>query len=131
MTIRVDHTVAPQISRDANQKLRLFFPDLSSEAISIDQFETAANSVLSVGPSAAQALTFGDVVDVRGLYLEVNQDCNLKLNGAVDAIPVKLAPNASKAKVFIEADINQIQVENLNATEVLSGVYVLWGDPTS
>jgi hypothetical protein len=129
MTIRVDHTVAPQISRDTNQKLRLFFPDLASEAVSIDQFETAANSVLSLAPLAVEALGFGDITDVRGMYLEVNQNCSLKLNGAVDAIPVKLAPNASKAKVFLEADINQIQVENLSTTEVLSGVYVLWGDP--
>lgn len=129
MTIRVDHTVAPQISRDSNQKLRLFFPDLSSEAVSIDQFQTAANSVLSLAPSAVEALGFGDITDVRGFYLEVNQDCNLKLNGAVDAIPIKLAPNATVAKVFLEADITQIQLENLNTTEVLSGVYVLWGDP--
>jgi hypothetical protein len=131
MTIRVDHTVAPQISRDTNQKLRLFFPDLNSEGISIDQFETAANSVLSLAASAVESLTFGDVVDVRGFYLEVNQDCYLRLNGSVDNIPVKLAPNASKAKVFIEADINQIQIQNLSTTEQLSGVYVLWGDPTA
>lgn len=130
MTIRVDHTVAPQISRDSNQKLKLFFPDLSSEAVSIDQFETAANSVLSLAASAVESLTFGDVVDVRGLYLEVNQDCYLRLNGSVDNIPVKLAPNASVAKVFLEADITEIQIQNLSTTDLLTGVYVLWGDPT-
>jgi hypothetical protein len=129
MTIRVDHTVAPQISRDTDQKLRLFFPDLASEAVSIDQFETAASSVLSLAPSAVEALGFGDIVDVRGMYVEVNQDCDMKINGAVDAIPIKLAPNASKAKVFLEADITQIQIENKSTTEVLSGVYALWGDP--
>jgi hypothetical protein len=130
MPIRVDHTVAPQISRDSNQKQKLFFPDLNSEAVSIDTFETAANSVLSLAPSAVESLTFGDVVDVRGLYLEVNQDCYLRLNGSVDNLPLKLGPNASKAKVFLEADITEIQIQNLSTTEQLSGVYVLWGDPS-
>lgn len=129
MAIRVDHTVAPQISRDTNQKLRLFFPDLNSEAVSIDQFEAAANSVLSLAASAVESLSFGDVVDVRGLYIEVNQDCYLRLNGSIDNIPVKLAPNASTAKVFLEADITEVQVQNLSTTAILSGVYVLWGDP--
>lgn len=129
MAIRVDHTVAPQISRDTNQKLRLFFPDLASEAVSIDQFTGAANSVLSLAPSAVEAVSFGDVVDVRGFYLEVNQDCYLRLNGSIDNIPVMLAPNASKAKVFVEADITQIEIQNISTTETLTGVYVLWGDP--
>lgn len=129
MAIRVDHTVAPQISRDTAQKLRLFFPDLASEAVSSDQFATAANSVLSLDPSAVEVLGFGDVVDVRGFYLEVTQDCYLRVNGSVDNIPVKLAPNGSKAKVFLEADITEIQIQNLSTTELLTGVYVVWGDP--
>lgn len=129
MAIRVDHTVAPQISRDTAQKLKLFFPDLASEAVSTDQFETEAHSVLSLDPSAVESLSFGDVTLKRGLYLEVNQDCYLRLNGSVDNIPVRLAPNGNKAKVFLEAEITEVQIQNLSTTESLTGVYVVWGDP--
>lgn len=129
MAIRVDHTVAPQISRDTAQKLRLFFPDLSSEAVSIDQFAGAATSVLSLAASAVETISFGDVTDVRGFYLEVNGDCYLRVNGSVDNIPITLAPNASVAKVFLEVDITEIQIQNISTTELLTGVYCLWGDP--
>lgn len=129
MALRVDHTVAPQISRDTSQNLRLFFPDLTSEAVSHATFDGACSSVLSIAASGTESLSFGDVTDVRGLYIEVDQDCNLRLNGSTDDIPIKLAPNGSVAKVFLEADINQVTIENLSASALLTGVYCMWGDP--
>lgn len=129
MPIRVDHTVAPQISRDTAQKQKLFFPDLANEAVRCDSFQRASNSVLSIATSDTEALSLGDVTDARGLYLEVNVDCYVRINGGIENIPVKLAPSASIAKLFLEADLNAVEVENLSADTVLQGAYCFWGDP--
>jgi len=131
MAIRVDHTVAPQISRDSAQKQHIYFPDLNVEAVSTSAFTKALSGVLSVAVSSADILSFGDIDDVRGLYLEVDQACTIKLNGGVESIPIQPAPTGTKAKFFLEGTVTGIEVTNPSATTVLSGVWVVWGDPTS
>jgi len=130
MAIRVDHTVTPQISRDSDQKQKLYFPETAQEAVSLDVFERAANSVLEIAASGVESLGFGDVADVRGFYLEVDQDCYVRINGSLDNIPLKLPSTTGTAKLFMEADLNAVVIQNLSSTAVLSGVYVVWGDPT-
>lgn len=130
MPIRVDHTVTPQISRDTAQKQKLFFPDIGEEAVSHATFEKSSNNILSLDASAVESLSFGDVDDVRGLYLEVSGDCYLRINGSTDNIPVKLPPSGTRAKVFLEADVTAVEVQNLSTTDALTGVYCVWGDPT-
>lgn len=130
MSIRVDHTVAPQISRDTNQKQKLFFPDLAEELVSHSTFDKASSSVLALVASGVESLSFGDVTDVRGIYLEVDGDCYVRINGSFDNIPLKLAPSATRAKLFLEVDLNAIVIQNLSAEDALTGAYAVWGDPT-
>jgi len=66
---------------------------------------------------------------VRGLYLEVDKDAKVRLNGATDAIQLRVADGAACAKLFLEGEITEVTVEN-PTEDALSGVYVCWGDPT-
>jgi hypothetical protein len=108
----------------------MFFPDLASEAVSHATFDKSSSGDLAIDASGVESLNFGDVLDVRGLYLEVSGNCYLRLNGSVDNIPVTLAPDAMKAKVFLEVDITSVIIQNTSSTEALTGVYCVWGDPT-
>jgi len=40
------------------------------------------------------------------------------------------AGEGSPAKLFLEANISEVQIENISADTALTGVYVFWGDPT-
>jgi hypothetical protein len=131
MAIRVKHTVVARTSRDTDFKLAMFNPDVDQLEIITDDFDKAANSNLAVPVSTKESLSFGDVDDVRGIMLEVSAACKLYINGSTDAIDMVLSgATSAPAKFFLEASISQIEVENESADTVLTGVYVIWGDPT-
>jgi hypothetical protein len=124
--MRVKHTVQVQISQDADQKRKLYSDDATSAQTDTSGYTMQSNSLLSVEPSGLENLAFGDVTLVRGLYLEVDKEALVRVNGAADPVQLRIADGATKAKLLVEAEITQVTVENPSA-DVLSGVYVVWG----
>lgn len=131
MPIRVKHTVLIQISRDTEGQRKLFWGDEVSDQAVIDSLEKSAGSMLAVEPSAIESLTFGDVADVRGFYLEVNGPCLVRLDGGIQSLTLAPAPDALTAKMFFEGPITGLEVQNTSTTDALAGLYVVWGDPTA
>jgi len=128
--MRLRHTVRVQAALDTQMKRALFNDDATLSQVQTDTFTKQANSVLSIPAASIESLSFGDVTLVKGLYLEVDQDALVRINGSTDAIQLRKASGVAKAKLFLEADINQVTVENPVADAALTGVYVIWGDPT-
>ena len=130
MGIRVKHTVAVRTARDTDFKKPMWNPDPTLEEVVTDAFEKQSNGNFSIAASGTENIPFGDVAAVKGIYLEVTAACNVRLNGSLDDIV--LTPNASGAvaKLFLEAVISQVTVENTDGSAALEGVYVIWGDPT-
>ena len=127
MPIRVKHNVLVQISRDTDEKKKTFYPD--TNAVQIDTFEKQANGDLSIAAGDTDQLSFGDVVDVRGIYLELSGDALVRINSGTENIPLTLAPSGTKAQLFLEANLSAVEIENQGA-EAITGVYCVWGDPT-
>lgn len=134
MPIRVQHIVALQISRDTDGNQKLFYPETSEETLILDGFDGAAPMTLSVAAGATESISFGDVTAVKGLYVEVDRDCNLRVNGSSDNIPLvvpaAVTAGGARAKAFLEATITEAEIENLDGSTALTGVSVVWGDPT-
>lgn len=136
MAIRVKHNVLVQISRDTAEKDKAFFPE--TKLVTVDGWDRQSNSELNIAGGANENLSMGDVDAVRGIYLEVNRDADVVLNGGSDTIELRLPPGATqggtgandKAALFLNANISQVNVTNTDATNALQGVYVVWGDPT-
>lgn len=130
MTIRVDHSILLDITRDTGQKRCLFGEDADEAQRILDQNDAQSSNTLAIPASTTETLSFGDVGAPAGLYLEVNQAVNVYLNGSAD--PIALVPqvatnrNDQVAKLFLEATITQVDVENTNLTE-MTGVYAVWG----
>lgn len=131
MTIRVSHTVAVRTSRDTEYKQAMWNPDVTLAEEVLDGFEKQANGNFSIPASSTEAIPFGDVDLVRGMYLETDLECSVRLNGSLDAIELKPAEAGVPAKLFLEAVINQVTIENPSTTTALTGVFVFWGDPTA
>lgn len=131
MAIRMTHNLLVRFSNDTAGKQKLVWPD--SNEVTSDGFDQQVTSNLQVAASASQALTFGDVAAVKGIYIEVNQDCLLTINGG-SAIQLRRHPGANlttdMARFFIEADITSIQIDNSANSSTLVGQYTAWGDPT-
>lgn len=127
--MRVRHTVQVEIARDSDMKRKLFSDDAQLSKVVIDTFQRQANSGLSIDVSSVESLSFGDVTLVKGLYLETSGDCLVRINGSLDPIPMKKSNGV--AKLFVEADISAVTVENESTEDTLTGIYCVWGDPTT
>lgn len=127
MAIRVKHKVGVNIGLDTGMKDTLLVTDDTLSEVILDGFDHAVSNIISVDALATEALSLGDLTTVRGLYLKVNADCIVRLNGSTDDIQLKVGGTGQPAKLFLEATITQVEVEAIAA---LTGVYCLWGDPT-
>jgi hypothetical protein len=130
MAIQVKHTVAIQNSRDVDGLHKLFWADLELSLVTIQTFEKQVSGNIAIPNAATESLSFGDITTARGLYLEVNQDVSVRLNGGIENILLKKAPGASAAKLFLEAQLSQVTIQNASGS-ALTGVYAIWGDPTA
>ena len=127
--MRLKTTVRVQAWLDAAMRRAMFNDDATLSQMQTDGYAKQANSVLSIAPLATESLSFGDVTLVKGIYLEMDQEAKVRVNGG-DPIQMRMAVGATKAKLFLEADVSQVTVENTDDTVALTGFYCAWGDPT-
>jgi len=88
--MRLKTTVRVQAWLDAAMKRAMFNDDATLSQMQTDGYAKQANSVLSIAPLATETLSFGDVTLVKGIYLEVDQEAKVRLNGG-DAIRIWIA----------------------------------------
>lgn len=130
--MRVKLTLDAAITDDAEGKIPLFGPRDATKTITThDGFTMYEAGKFEVAASGNENLSFGDVGDVRGIYVEANNDFNIKFNGGVEVIAIKRGTSATGvlAKLLMEADITSFNVANPSASDVLKGTYAVWGNP--
>jgi hypothetical protein len=127
--MRLKHTVQVQLTQDAAGKRKLYSDDATSATTDTQAWTAMASGSFSINPAATEPLAFGDVGLVRGVYLEMDQEGTVQVNGGTP-LQLRKAADAPKAKLFLEAELTQIAVSN-PSTSVLTGVFVLWGSPST
>lgn len=132
MAIRVKHKVRVHTFRDTDEANAYYKPDDTAAEEVLDAFDKQCASNLKVLQNTSELLNFGDVDVVKGIYLEVNVEAKLKLNGSTDEIQLRKGSTLStaKAKFFLEGDISSVEVV-APTTEDVVGEFVVWGDPTA
>lgn len=128
MAIRVKHKVAVAIGLASDMKNTLLELDDTLAEVILDGFDRAVSNIVAIAAAATEQLSLGDLSTVRGMYLEVDGDCTVRLNGSTDDILMKVGATGGKAKLLLEATITQVEIEATGAA--VNGVYAMWGDPT-
>ena len=130
--MRIKHTIQLRIARDTEMRRLLFSDDTQLSEKVIDGYAKHVQGHIAIIAGATESLCLGDITAVKGLYLELDQNAYVRLNGSSDNIVCAKPPSASEdsAKLFLEADISAVEIENAT-TVPLTGLYVMWGDPTS
>ena len=126
--MRLSHTLMVQIGQDSEFKKKLVYIEQTAAQVVSDGFEKQANSSFNIAPSGLEAMTFGDVDEVKGLYIESDSEVKVRLNGSADPIQLRKAPDAALAKFFLEADITELTIENPSTENEANGFYTVWGD---
>lgn len=130
MAIRVRHTVVVRTARDTDFNQAMWDPDVSLSEVVLDGFEKQTNGNFAIAVSSSESLPLDSLDAVKGLYLETDAACKVRLNGGSESIDLVPAESGQPAKLFLEANITAVVVENESTSSVLNGVFVAWGDPT-
>lgn len=134
MTIRVVHELKLHVSQDQAQKNSLFERHEDLSKVTIDSFLRHNSGNPTVLNATAKVLSLGDVGAVKGVYIEADADCDVRLNGSADPIQLRRAPVGGTqtvitptVKLFLESDITAIEVTASQGSDVNLS-YVVWGD---
>lgn len=136
MAIRIIHTLSMAISEDIAepQKQLLFQRDADLQKQTIDTYlkEVSGNFIVIGGNQ--ENLSLGDIaLPAKGLYLEANAECSIRLNGSADPVILRLPSSpqtGAKVKYFVEGDITAVEVDASENADV-SGAYAMWGGGTT
>lgn len=126
--MRIVHELIMNLSQDEAGVQVHFKRTEGVSRVIIDTYEKQHGGDFKVLAAQNKLLGLGDVTSpAKGLYLEVDADCDVKLNGSVDAIQIRGAPTTTKRrKMFLEGDISSIEVTAL--AKDVNGSFVIWGD---
>jgi len=129
--MRIKHTLLLSIADDADMKDPLFGPiDDTLATVQIDGYTNQISGKFKVLATITKTLSFGDIAAVKGIYLEADQDCSIKINeGAAIALKRGNSATGSLAKFFIEAALTKIEV--IAGSADTHGTYCAWGDPST
>lgn len=127
--MRVKHIIQLWLADDAELKQKFFERDAALATVVLDGFERPTTGKMAVADAATESIPFGDVAVVRGLYLEADQPCTLRINSGTEAIPVEPGLAGELAKVFLETSLSAAEIEATGGAAV-NLTYAVWGDPT-
>lgn len=126
--MRIKNTVTIQAADDTEMKNLIFSLDSTAAAAVIDSYQHVISGRLTLPLNATYSLDFDNITAVKGIYLKVDKDCVVSINGGT-GITLHLADAVSttRAKLFMEANITSVSI----TTPVGSAVeltYCAWGD---
>ena len=129
--MRIKHKVNVRIWDDTTEYNALFAPDDTRAEVIISGYVRQTSGKFSIAATANENLALGDITAVKGLYLVVDQDCQVKINGDDQVIQLRkgATTTGTTAKFFIEADITAVNI-TAPAGSAVTGMYCVWGDTT-
>ncbi len=129
--MRVRHKINVRIFDDAEGDDGLFAPSDTLAEVVIDNMQKLNSGRFAIAASDDEDLPFGDVADVRFVFIKADNDFTLKFNGGSEGLAIKRADAVAGtyAKFAAECDVTAVNITNPSATDVLTGVFAVYGDP--
>lgn len=129
--MRVKHTINPVITDDAEGKDILFGLDEDKAEVVVDGMQRYVAGRFEIPASGNENLTFGDVTDLRFIFVKADGDFNIRMNGGVEVFAVRRASTATGATARFggEFQLTALNVANPSALVVLRGIWSGYGDP--
>jgi len=131
--MRIDKTVNLFITDDTAQECVLFGQkDTRKNLQRIDGMQRVTSGKLNIAASGTESIPLGDVDAVYGVSFASDRSFNVIFNGGVESVSFVLADaDPDRTCGFtMEATLSAVSITNADATNALSGTYVVWGDPT-
>ena len=129
--MRIKHKLVVNVGDDAALKDKLFSTDEDLAEVVIDNYQRQVSGKMYIQAAAVENVPLGDVDAAKGVFLKVDQDVTIKLNGGATVLQLRKASELADAtaKMFLEADITAVEVTAPAGADV-NAVYCVWGDPS-
>ena len=129
--MRTRHLINVHVYDDTEGKDKLFGLDDDKAEVKLDGFQRQASGRFEIAVASDENLSFGDVQDVRFVYVKADNDFEVIFNGGVEPVVVKRgsAATTATARFAGELDVTAVNIANPSATVVLKGIYCFYGDP--
>src|SRR3990167_25037 len=121
--MRIKHKIIISITDDTEGKDKLFDLDEELAEIDTEAFAKCVSGRFEIAASSNENLSFGDVSDVRAVYVKADNDFNVKFNGGTEVFNIKRASTSHPAKMFLEIDTTAVNLVNPSATAALKGTW--------
>lgn len=121
--MRVKQTVNVRVAEDANMDQLLFGRSDSLAIITHDEYDQQASGTINIAAAGNEDLPLGDVDTIAGVFISVDQSCELTLNGGAEVTNL-VKPTSGNAQFFMNGAVTQI---NIATTEALTGLFCIWG----
>ena len=128
MAIRVKQKVSVNIGLDTNMKNTMGTQDDTLSEVIDDGLDHARVHNFAVAAAASEMMPLEDIASVRGFHLQVDADCEVRLDGEATGHELKVPVTGGVAKMQMDAAVTQVEVV---ATTAVNGLFVAWGDPTA
>lgn len=137
MAIRIRSNIQLSAFEDVSEQKPLFGSKTRSDELIIPNMDRLVSGRLSIAVSGTESLPLGDVAVPRGVYLLMDGAANLVLNGGTETFNLLPASSGTtsavgvptQARFFFEGSLTAVSITNPSATVVLTGTYVVYGDP--
>lgn len=124
--MRVKQTFNVRVATDTNMDHIIFGKDDNLAVVTHDEYDQQTSGTINIPMDTNENLPLGDIDNVKGFLISVDQDCTLKLNGGSEEINV-VKPTGGNAYFGMNGSVTAINIASpVNAD--LTGLYCVWGD---
>lgn len=131
MSLRQKHKVWVNTSRNTDMTDLVYGPSEADRLVQNDVFDQWGGGSIDIPDTSNEDLDLVDVTNVKGIYLEVDGDVTVTINGATPALQLKKYTTTAGVvcKLFVEAVITSFNIANATGSAV-NGHYHIWGSST-
>jgi len=128
--MRLKHKMWLNLAIDTDLKDLVYGPAETERLIQTDAFDQWDGAKINLADGDNADLSLAGITNVKGVYLQIDGDAKVKLNGSSDAIQLRRYATTTGivCKLMLEADITAINVENPSGSgAAMSGHFIAWG----
>ena len=129
MGVKVRYKAAINASLDADgAQCQFSRPDSTLSEVIEDHDVSSSGNIELTASEVDHPLPLGDVVTGRLLYVEVDGDCTIKLDGEATGHKLGAPATGTKAKLLLRSQFTAAPLLTNNGTTVVNAAYFLAGD---
>ena len=121
--MRIKQTVNVRAAEDTAMEQTIFGKADGFATITHDDYDQVSGGTINIDASSNEDVPLRDVDTIAGVFISVDQNCTITLNGGAEAINI-VKPASGNAQFFMNGPVTQI---NIATTTALTGLFCIWG----